>query len=127
MKGQDVCLCFSFIFVFVLLLLLLLTNLSFVLVIIYLCFFFSYFQFILTGLYFGVIPSSKIDHCLEGTIGDSGGADFCFKDGQSFFECNGNFSGDFLKGLQLNCVILFFFYFFLPLIFIWFLLICTCV
>jgi hypothetical protein len=111
MKGQKVCLCFSFIFVFVLLLLLLLINLSFILIIIYLCFFFSYFQFILTVLCFGVIPSSKIDRCFESRIGDSGGTDFRFDDGQSYFRCNENPSGYFLKGLQLNCVVWFFFIF----------------
>jgi hypothetical protein len=111
MKGQDVCLCFSFIFVFVLLLLLLLINLSFILIIIYLCFFFSYFQFVLIVLYFGVIPSSEIKGCLDGTIGNSGGAGFRFNDKLSLFVCNGNHSGDFLKGLQLNCVIQFFFIF----------------
>jgi hypothetical protein len=125
MKCQNVCLCFSFIFVFALLLLLLLINLSFILIIIYLCFFFSYFQFVLIDLCFGVIPSSKIDRYLKNSIGDSGGADFRFNDVQSCFNCNGCFSANFLKGLQLNCVIRFYFIFFLPLIFIWFLLICT--
>jgi hypothetical protein len=125
MKGQNVCSFFSFIFVFVLLLLLLLINLSFILSIIYLCFFFSYFQFVLIVLFFGVIPSSKIDRCLKYLIGHSGGADFRFCGGGSYFVCNGNRSGYFLKGLQFNCLIRFFFIFFLPLIFIWFLLICT--
>jgi hypothetical protein len=78
---------------FVLLLLLLLINLSFILIIICLCFFFSYFQFILIGLYFGVIPSSKIDRCLKNLICNSGGAHFLFYDGRSFFRCNGNISG----------------------------------
>jgi hypothetical protein len=116
MKGHNVCLClcFSFIFVFVLLLLLVLVNLSFILIIYYLCFFFSYFQFVLKVLYFGVIPSSKIDRCLRNVISYSGGADFVFDNEQSYFNSNGNLSGYLLKGLQLNCVIRFF-------------LICTCV
>jgi hypothetical protein len=118
MKVQNVCLCLSFIFVFVLLLLLLLINLSFILIIIYLCFFFSYFQFVLIALCFGVIPSSKIDLCLNYLIGSSGSAHFYFHDGKSYFYCNGKLSGYFLKGLQLNCVIRFFFFFFFCFLFL---------
>jgi energy-coupling factor transporter transmembrane protein EcfT len=93
---------FSFNFVFVLLLLLLLIKLSFILISIYLCFFFSYFKFVLIGLHFGVIPSSKIDGCLEDAIGLSGGADFSFGDNHSSFMCNRKYTGSFLKGLELN-------------------------
>jgi hypothetical protein len=98
MKGQEVCLSFSFIFVFVLLLLSLLIQLSFILIIIYLYFFFSYFLFVLIDLLFGVIPSSKINDCFKNTIGYSGGADLAFDNSNSFFYCNGKFSGYFLKG-----------------------------
>jgi hypothetical protein len=98
MKGQDVCLSFSFISVLVLLLLLLLINLSFILIIIYLYFFFSYFLFVLTGLHFGVIPSSKINDCLKSVIGGRGGAHLGFDDKRSWFYCNGKSSGHFYKG-----------------------------
>jgi hypothetical protein len=111
-EGPSCLFMFFFYFCFCIFLLLLLINLSFILIIIYLCFFFSYFQFILIALSFGVIPSSKIDRCLMNTIGDSGGAHFEFYDGRSYFRCNGKDSGYFLKGLQLNCVIRFFFYIF---------------
>jgi hypothetical protein len=117
-----VCLSFSFISVLVLLLLLLLINLSFILIIIYLYFFFSYFQIFLIVLYFGVIPSSKINNCLKSTIGQSGGASLGFNDKNSWFKCNGKVSGYFLKGWRLNYVIQFFFHFYLILIFILFLL-----
>jgi hypothetical protein len=117
-----VCLYFSFISVLVLLLLLLLINISFILIIIYLYFFFSYFLFVLIGLYFGVIPSSRINDCLKSTIGHSGGADFLFYVNGSWFICNGKHSNDFLKGWQLNYVIHFFFHFYLIVIFILFFL-----
>jgi hypothetical protein len=108
--------------------LLLLINLSFILIIIYLYFFFSYFLFVLTGLYFGVIPSSKINDCLKNSIGLSGGADLGFSNKDSRFLCNVNHSGYFLKGWRLNYSIHFFFYFYLILIFIlFFLLVYTCV
>jgi hypothetical protein len=97
-------------------------------IIIYLCFFFYYFEFILTVLCFGVIPSSKINDCLQNITGCSGGAHFDFKGELSLFTCNGKYSGFFLEGLQLNYVLIFFFFFFfffLVIIFILFLLMST--
>jgi hypothetical protein len=78
-------------------------------IIINLYFFFFYFPFVLTGLYFGVIHSSKINDCLKSTIGDSGGAHLTFDAMDSCFCCNGNPSGYFRKGWQLDYVIQFFF------------------
>jgi hypothetical protein len=98
MRGQNVYLSFSFISVVVLLLLLLLINLSFILIIFYLYFFFSYFLFVLIVLYFEVIPSSRINDCLQKTIGFSGGAHFSFSDKDSNFTCDKKNSGKFCKG-----------------------------
>jgi hypothetical protein len=97
-EGPECLFMFFFYFIFVLLLVLLLIDLFFMLIIIYLCFFFSYFQFVLIVLCFGVVPSSKINACLADAIGYSGGAYFCFSDQYSYFICNGESSGYFLKG-----------------------------
>jgi hypothetical protein len=78
------------------------------------------FSICLIALCFGVILSSKINDCLKDIIGYNGGAHFGFYDGGSWFRCNGEDSGDFLKGLQLNCVIRFFIYLFILFYFIFF-------
>jgi hypothetical protein len=73
----------------------------------------SSFQFIWIVLCFGVIPSSRINDCLNSTIGSEGGADFGFDDENSNFYCNGKQAGYFLKGYLLNHNITFCFFIFL--------------
>jgi hypothetical protein len=110
-EGPNGLFIFFFYFRCCTVILLLLINISFILIIIYLYFFFSYFLFVLIGLYFGVIPSSKINIYLDSATGGSGGAHLVFYFINSWFYFNGKYSGNFFKGWQLNCVIHFFFIF----------------